>query len=502
MALNFSLISMTVMRPGAEAVLAPLPPGAEALAEAVAEWDALVMTDGDGAATAVRVAVECPAMALGGAGGSAAWSKLFPEPFWARITLDVGLPLGEVTCPSGHQLWTDRESQSVVSVSHKSQGPDGRALVVDFALDLSPPLPSLPPDDVSPPPVPAPAPVPSPPHPAEGAAHWESKPRAGTTGSSGSSSSKVLIGHRQEPAHAAAPGPAPARAAALLGVFNPPPPRACGSPRADEAKRSRSPMSALGSVFKRNKEPRHVDLCKRHASDLEAEFVPMEGKELKDFQRSFRQYQLGYHEDYSEKRIKAGKKPMMFEARAVWLVRNATLNEWYDRRLKYMKEHLRRSEDEGELDERSAFVGLPEGAIEALCSTGLLRTGHPLLANKHAEQRGGAIGDPSQGVYVWRYLEFALGHSNLQQDDSGELRPAPVAEGQNVKVVLFKVLPGRSLEVAKHAQGMQPTPGYDSHGSWSQWFLFDETQAVPTHVIAVEAVENTQTVANDGLKPR
>eukprot|EP00727_Mastigamoeba_balamuthi_P003864 m51a1_g13475 hypothetical protein (205) ;mRNA; f:625-2754 len=71
--------------------------------------------------------------------------------------------------------------------------------------------------------------------------------------------------------------------------------------------------------------------------------------------------------------------------------------------------------------------------------------------------------------------------------------------GQTARIVMLKVLPGRSLHMTELAGAVQPTPGYDSHSSptFSEWFLFDETQCCPTHVIEVQAISNKRTGAND-----
>eukprot|EP00727_Mastigamoeba_balamuthi_P001332 m51a1_g11196 hypothetical protein (208) ;mRNA; r:4029-4652 len=204
------------------------------------------------------------------------------------------------------------------------------------------------------------------------------------------------------------------------------------------------------------------------------------------------------HEEYNGKRIKAGLAPLMFAATRVWRVENAVLERWYGLRKGYMRGGLGRSEEETE--DRAAFHGTRPEAVESICRAGLLRVGHPLNPSGSTDE--GFFGSPRQGVYVSRYVEYALQYSNpAVVGPGGQTAPVPVAEGSVVRILMLKVLPGRSLQIAHLAPGIGPTPGYDSHSSPSflEWFLFDETQACPTHVIEITALVNARTTANDGL---
>eukprot|EP00727_Mastigamoeba_balamuthi_P001334 m51a1_g11198 hypothetical protein (1070) ;mRNA; r:7771-10980 len=243
-------------------------------------------------------------------------------------------------------------------------------------------------------------------------------------------------------------------------------------------------------------EPVHRELCLHEQP--ECRFTELGGKELKEFQRGLPAHFQMAHEEYVVRRIKAGLAPLMFAATRVWRVENAALERWYGLRKGYMRGGLGRSEEETE--DRAAFHGTRPEAVESICRAGLLRVGHPLNPSGSTDE--GFFGSPRQGVYVSRYVEYALQYSNPHVvGPGGQTAPVPVAEGSVVRILMLKVLPGRSLQIAHLAPGIGPTPGYDSHSSPSflEWFLFDETQACPTHVLEITALVNARTTANDGL---
>eukprot|EP00727_Mastigamoeba_balamuthi_P008526 m51a1_g4296 hypothetical protein (824) ;mRNA; r:419047-422247 len=245
-------------------------------------------------------------------------------------------------------------------------------------------------------------------------------------------------------------------------------------------------------------EPVHVALCNALGDQrLCSALVEMRGKELKAFQRSFPQYYQMHHEDYTEKRIRANKLPIIFVVTAAWEVRNPTLEAWYERRREYMGKELGRTEDE--MEERVAFHGTKEGNIGAICDNGLLRVGHPLNPSRSTD--AGFFGDPRYGVYASRFVEYALQYSNVATASDGIESPMALSEGDKVRIVMFKVLPGRTMHMESFVGAVGPTAGYDSHSSpqWSEWFFFDETQLCPTHVVEVKAITNARTEANEGL---
>eukprot|EP00727_Mastigamoeba_balamuthi_P002990 m51a1_g12689 putative protein kinase xa21 (547) ;mRNA; f:65-3349 len=267
--------------------------------------------------------------------------------------------------------------------------------------------------------------------------------------------------------------------------------------RTSAVERSGQPKSRRASRAPADGEPRHVELSREHAGELRAEVEELGGKELKQFQRSLPSHFQMHHEDYNEARIKQGKAPLTFVVLRAWRVRNAALERWFEARRAYMRDVLGRSEEADELEERVAFHGTREENIEDICAHGLLRVGHPL--NPSASTDPGFFGDPRCGVYTSRFVEYTLQYSNNLPAADGSFIPTPLGEGQTARIVMLKVLPGKSLHMSKLAGAVQPTPGFDSHSSptFSEWFLFDETQCCPTHVIEVRAISNKRTCAND-----
>eukprot|EP00727_Mastigamoeba_balamuthi_P013060 m51a1_g8377 hypothetical protein (1078) ;mRNA; r:163286-166519 len=246
-----------------------------------------------------------------------------------------------------------------------------------------------------------------------------------------------------------------------------------------------------------DEEPRHVVLIPPIAAQLEARLTQLEGKELRDFDRAFPQHFQMHHEDYTAKRIKRNLQPLTFVVRSAWRVRNERLEELFRRRWAYMRDALGRSGEE--LDERAAFHGTRPENIAGICRNGLLRAGHPLNPSESTD--AGFFGSCGSGVYASRFVEYALQYSNVRTDSVGAAVPVALQEGEAVRLVMFRCLPGRSLHVAELLGPVEPTPGYDSHSSpeWAEWFLFDESQLCPAYVVEVQAVCNSRTVANDGL---
>eukprot|EP00727_Mastigamoeba_balamuthi_P008976 m51a1_g4700 hypothetical protein (936) ;mRNA; r:228863-231915 len=245
-------------------------------------------------------------------------------------------------------------------------------------------------------------------------------------------------------------------------------------------------------------EPVHAALCAALGEErIASELVELRGKELKAFQRSFPQYYQMHHEDYTEKRIRANKHPIIFVVAAAWRVVNPTLEMWFRRRREFMRGALGRSDDE--MEERVAFHGTRERNIASICSNGVLRVGHP--RNPSTSTDAGFFGDPHCGVYASRFVEYTLQYSNVGVTSDGLEMPLALNEGDRVKIVMFKALPGRTLHMEAFMGSVEPTAGYDSHSSpqWSEWFFFDETQLCPTHVVEVMAITNARTEANEGL---
>src|SRR5687767_1085354 len=71
--------------------------------------------------------------------------------------------------------------------------------------------------------------------------------------------------------------------------------------------------------------------------------------------------------------------------------------------------------------------------------------------------------------------------------------------GDEVEVIMLRVLPGRSLRLEGRQMGVKPTRGYHSHSSPNhlEWFIFDHSHCLPTHILRVRIFENTRTASDD-----
>eukprot|EP00727_Mastigamoeba_balamuthi_P007653 m51a1_g3508 hypothetical protein (775) ;mRNA; r:866061-869024 len=265
-----------------------------------------------------------------------------------------------------------------------------------------------------------------------------------------------------------------------------------GSPEGERDIEDLAPYPAEEALMK------HTSLVRELRAGIpRARLAKLEDSELEDFQQSFRQHYQMHHEDYNEKRIRRGLKPLIFVVTSCWKVHNPTLEQWFEGRMKFMRETLKR--DPGEMRVRVAFHGTMRRNIDAICQNGLLRVGHPL--NPSTSTDPGYFGDPHHGVYGSRFVEYTLQYANMRMGKKGYSIPCPLSEGETVKIIMLKSLPGKSRHMLHMQPGILPTPGYDSHSSpeWSEWFFFDETQTCPTYVVEIRAIVNNRTGANDGL---
>merc|ERR1712232_1079510 len=95
---------------------------------------------------------------------------------------------------------------------------------------------------------------------------------------------------------------------------------------------------------------------------------------------------------------------------------------------------------------------------------------------------GGWFGDPHQGVYVSQASDYCLKYSHGQK---------PLAIGDEVRIMVFKVLPGRVYHCNAVTLGLHPVNGFDSHESphHLEWYLPMEGQSCPLFVLKVKAME-------------
>ena len=213
--------------------------------------------------------------------------------------------------------------------------------------------------------------------------------------------------------------------------------------------------------------------------------IPTDGAEFWDLEEKFNANLQGRNDDYVLKRIQEGKKPIRFVLVGAERISNSILQA----RFEVKKREMLASRDSKDCRERVSFHGTHPKNLTSILRTGLLRFKHPLNPCK-SQVDDGYFGSNKKGIYVSRYADYTLKYSN---------RVCPVEPRDEVKTIMFKTLPGRSLHIAKLSGPIDPTDGYDSHSSPSnlEWYLFDEAQACPQYVLSVRAVEDTRTAADD-----
>jgi hypothetical protein len=76
----------------------------------------------------------------------------------------------------------------------------------------------------------------------------------------------------------------------------------------------------------------------------------------------------------------------------------------------------------------------------------------------------------------------------------------PVESGQTVKIILFKVLPGRVFHCNQVEMGREPEPDHDSHESPHslEWYLPLDGQSCPIAVLTIKAVDRLRGFGDDG----
>ena len=221
------------------------------------------------------------------------------------------------------------------------------------------------------------------------------------------------------------------------------------------------------------------------AADAELRPVPKDSDEFWELEERFNAHLQGRNEDYVEKRIKEGKKPIRFVLIGADLIVNPVLTARFEikRRMMIAERGAK------ECRERVSFHGTHPKNVKSIIKTGLLRFKHPLNPCK-TQVDDGYFGTNKKGIYVSRYADYTLKYSN---------RVCPVDPKDEVKTIMFRTMPGVSFHMEKLVGAVDPTPGYDSHSSptYLEWYLFDEAQACPHYVLTVRAVEDTRTAADD-----
>ena len=212
--------------------------------------------------------------------------------------------------------------------------------------------------------------------------------------------------------------------------------------------------------------------------------VEKDTQEFWDQEENMEANMQSHHEDYCEKRLAEGKRPMKFKLKKYEKVSNEVMTRRFQRRWEAMQKE---GKDLGRI--RTSFHGTFAEHIPSICKTSLLRFKHPLNPCKDQSDEG-YFGSNRKGVYVSRYVEYTLKYAN-----DGE----PLDAGQTAKILKFQTLPGRSEHIQKLVGGIAPTPGFHSHSSPNhlEWYLFNEDQLCLEAIMTVEAYENTRTDADD-----
>jgi len=199
-------------------------------------------------------------------------------------------------------------------------------------------------------------------------------------------------------------------------------------------------------------------------------------------EKEFRAGLNGRIDDYVRLRIEQKKKPINFRLLAVSQVSNPVLEAQFQR-------HKTQLSDKRE---ETGFHGTAGSNIMSICNNGLLRVGHPLNPSRRVDE--GFFGMPEHGIYLSRHIDYTLKYAN-QMD--------PLSVGDTCRVIMFRVLPGRSRHITAVTKGLKPSDsaGFDSHLSPRrvEWYLFSEAQCCPTHILTIKAIEDDRTCSDDGL---
>jgi serine/threonine protein kinase len=142
-----------------------------------------------------------------------------------------------------------------------------------------------------------------------------------------------------------------------------------------------------------------------------------------------------------------------------------------------------------QLEQRYAFAGCKPEVIASICKNGLLKIGH--AKNPSTSTDEGWFGDPRAGVYVGQCSDYVLKYSN---------HLLPLQSGDTVKIILFKVLPGRVFHCDKVEMGRKLEPDHDSHESPHslEWYLPLKGQSCPIAVLTIKAEDKRGDFGDDG----
>eukprot|EP00755_Sulcionema_specki_P015537 Sspe_Gene.59681::Locus_32790_Transcript_1_1_Confidence_1.000_Length_2287::g.59681::m.59681 len=217
------------------------------------------------------------------------------------------------------------------------------------------------------------------------------------------------------------------------------------------------------------------------------EEVPRDTEEFWSLEEKVGAHMHGRNDDYVKFRLEKGMKPVTFVVKAAKRVVNPILDARFSAKAEDIK--ASKLDDKRQLRERWSFHGTHPRNIPNLLKYGLLRFGHPLNPCK-VQSDDGFFGSNRLGIYVSRYVDYALKYSN---------NVVPLIPGDTCQMLMLRTLPGRSKRIEKLAKSIKPTPGYHSHSSpnFLEWYLFEEEQCCPAFLLTMQAAEDCRTVADD-----
>lgn len=187
----------------------------------------------------------------------------------------------------------------------------------------------------------------------------------------------------------------------------------------------------------------------------------------------------GGHDDYVARRIRAGRRPVVFALAAAERVENELL----ECRFELRRRALRAASPAAALA-RDGWTAADPPRIRSVLAHGLRR--HPMRGGGGAalaDDGGACPGGVEEGLCAAEYADYTLTQAN---------GGVPLEPGQQTRVILLRVLPGRERRVHRLPSRLPPPSGYDSlaHAARREWFFSNESQLRPAYVLTVRAAED------------
>lgn len=191
--------------------------------------------------------------------------------------------------------------------------------------------------------------------------------------------------------------------------------------------------------------------------------IARDSAEFEDVNTKFRAQLNGQIADYNKPHAPA----INFRLVEAQRIDNPTLTANFESCAKKIAERAKTSGGESDQKEwareRTGFHGTRPAAIPGIARHGLLRVEHTSGLNTSRSTDPGWFGDSKSGVYLSQHPDYTFKYSNATQD--------PLSVGEEVQIIMFRVVIGKSLRIPTIAKGMKPSHGYDSHSSphGSEW---------------------------------